>query len=104
MARFKTNLLMKGTSGQLNQQLVLKTYGGKTFVSRYPDMSKVKFTESQKAEQGLFADAIAYARSITSDPEKKAAFQASLEPGRRVYNAAISAYLKEHKNKKDQDL
>lgn len=91
---------MKGTSGQLNQQMVLKTYGNKTFLSKLPDMSNVEFTENQKAEQGLFADAIAYARSIISDPEKKAAFKQELEPGRRVYNAAISAYLKEHKKSK----
>ena len=94
---------MKGTSGQLNQQMVLKTYGNKTFLSKLPDMSKVEFTENQKAEQSLFADAIDYARSIISDPEKKAAFKATLEPGRRVYNAAISAYLKEHKKNKGQD-
>ncbi|SKB42836.1 hypothetical protein [Daejeonella lutea] len=101
MARFKNNLLMKGTSGQLNQQMVLKTYGNKTFLSKLPDMSKVEFNENQKAEQGLFSDAITYARSIINDPKRKAEFKATLEPGRRVYNAAISAYLKEHKSKKD---
>ena len=88
---------MEGTSGQFNQQMVLKTYGNKTFLCKYPDMSNVEFTENQKAEQSVFADAIAYARSIIHDPEKKAAFKATLEPGRRVYNAAISAFLKEHK-------
>ncbi len=88
---------MEGTSGQFNQQMVLKTYGDKTFLCKYPDMSNVEFTDIQKAEQSLFADAIAYARSIINEPEKKEAFKATLEPGRRVYNAAISAYLKEHK-------
>ena len=88
---------MEGTSGQFNQQMVLKTYGDKTFLCKYPDMSKVEFTDGQKAEQSLFAEAIAYARSIVNDPEKKTAFKATLEPGRRVYNAAISAYLKENK-------
>ena len=97
MARYKDNKIIEGTSGQFNQQMVLKTYGNKTFLCKYPDMSNVVFTDSQKSEQGLFADAIAYARSIISDPVKKAAFKATLEPGRRVYNAAISAYLKEHK-------
>ncbi|MBC7757434.1 MAG: hypothetical protein H7069_01150 [Phormidesmis sp. FL-bin-119] len=97
MARYKDNKIMEGTSGQFNQQMVLKTYGNKTFLCKYPDMSKVEFTDGQKAEQNLFADAIAYARSIINDPEKKAAFKATLEPGRRVYNAAIAAYLKENK-------
>ncbi len=88
---------MEGTSGQFNQQMVLKTYGNKTFLCKYPDMSNVEFSDNQKTEQSLFADAIAYARLIISDPVKKAAFKATLDPGRRVYNAAISAYLKENK-------
>lgn len=97
MAHVKNNILIQGTSGQINKQVVLKTNGNKTFLSRYPDMSKVEFNENQKAEQSLFARAEKYAQSIIRDPEKKAAMQATLEPGRRVYNAAISAYLKEHK-------
>ncbi|HEY1009637.1 MAG: hypothetical protein ACO1NS_15635 [Daejeonella sp.] len=104
MARVKDNVIIKGVSGQISKQVVLKTYGDKTFLTSYPDMSKVEFNDSQKAEQGRFRKAVAYAHSIIRDPEKKAAFQAILEPGRKVFNAAISAYLKEHKNKKDQDL
>lgn len=104
MARVKDNVITKGVSGQINKQVVLKTYGDKTFLTSYPDMSKVKFNDNQKAEQSLFAEAVLYAHSINRDPEKKAAFQATLEPGRKVFNAAISAYLKEYKNKKDQDL
>jgi len=99
MARVKNNQLTQALSGQLNKQVVFKTYGDNTFLSNYPNMANVKFTELQKAEQGLFAEAILYARSIINNPEKKAAFKATLEPGRRVYNAAISAYLKEQKKK-----
>lgn len=101
MARIKNNILMQGTSGHIDKQVVSKTYGDKTFLTRYPDMSNVKFNENQKAEQSLFARAEKYAQSIIRDPEKKAAMQATLEPRRRVYNAAISAYLKEHKKNKD---
>ncbi len=104
MARVKNNILTQGTSGQINKQLVFKTYGDKTFITRYPNMTKVKFNDNQKAEQSLFGEAVLYAHSIIKDPEKKAAFKATLEPGRKVFNAAISAFLKEHKKNKDQDL
>lgn len=97
MARVKNNVVMKGVSGQINKQLVFRTYGDKTFISRYPNMTKVKFNDDQKAEQSLFAEAVLFAHSIINDPEKKAAFKATIEPGRKVFNAAISAYLKEHK-------
>lgn len=99
MARVKNNKLTEGISGQFHEQFVFRTYGDKTFLSRYPNMTKVKFNDKQKAEQSLFADAVAHARSIINDPEKKAALKATLEPGRKVFNAAVSAYLKIHKNK-----
>ncbi len=97
MARVKNNIIMQGISGKFNDRMVYKVYGDKTFLTQYPDMSKVKFTDNQKAEQDIFAEAVYFAKSIIYDPEKKAAFKATLEPGRKVFNAAISAYLKEHK-------
>lgn len=99
MAQVKNNVLVKGMSGRIGKTLVFKVYGNKTVASRYPDMSRVKFTASQKAEQSLFARAAKYAHSIINDPLKKAAFQAMIGPDRKVYNAAISAYLNEHKRK-----
>lgn len=101
MARVKNNIIMQGISGQIGKQIVHKKYGDKTVVTQYPDMSKVKFTDRQKAEQSLFKSAVAYARSINNDPEKKAALQATLAPGRTVFNAAISAYICEHKKNRD---
>ncbi len=101
MGRVKNNIVMKGTAGQINKQVVFKTYGDKTFISSYPDRSKVQYTDNQKAEQSLFAEAILFAKSIIHDPIKKAEFKAHLEPGQRVYNAAISFYLKKQKSKQD---
>lgn len=97
MARVKNNVVMKGISGQINKQLVARTYGDKTFLSKYPDMSKVIFSDDQKTEQSLFARAVLYAHSIIRDPVKKAAFKATIKPGRKVFNAAISEYIKEYK-------
>ncbi len=97
MARVKNNIITQGISGKIGKQLVYKTYGDKTVITQYPRMHKVKFTDRQKAGQSLFARAVEYAHSINKDPAKKAAFQATIEPGRIVFNAAISAYITEHK-------
>jgi hypothetical protein len=97
MARVKNNMIMQGISGQINKQIVYKVYGDKTILTHFPNMSNVKFNEKQKAEQSLFAEAVYFAKSIINDPEKKEAFKATIEPGRNVFNAAISAFLKEHK-------
>jgi hypothetical protein len=97
MARVKNNMIMQGISGQINKQIVYKVYGEKTILTHFPNMSNVKFNEKQKAEQGIFAEAVYFAKSIINNPERKEAFKSTLEPGRNVFNAAISAYLKEHR-------
>jgi hypothetical protein len=93
MARVN-GLVMLGTNGAFGKQLVFKVRGKKTFVSKYPDMSKVKPTEKQLAEKDRFGDAVRFALNIVRDPEKKAAYK--VEKGKSVYHTAIRNYLREH--------
>ena len=93
MARTRSNVILHGLSGLIGQQVVIKQYGTKTVLSKYPDMSKVKYNKAQKAEQGLFREAVAYARGILNDPIKKKAFAKKLKKGEIVYNAAIKEYM-----------
>lgn len=88
------NALLDQTSGAVGKQLVFRVRNGKTFVSRYPDMSKVKPSEKQLAEKDRFGDAVRYAQNIIGDPEKKAAYK--VEKGKSVYHTAIRDYLREH--------
>ena len=93
----KGNIITHNLSGAINKQLVFKKYSDKTVASKYPDMSKVVPTQKQLEAKELFAEAVAYARSVLKDPELKAAFQATLRPGTRVYGAAIKQYMRAHK-------
>ncbi|WP_207427981.1 hypothetical protein [Pedobacter sp. SYSU D00535] len=86
--------LPENIRGSVQGLVVIKHRLGKTLITAFPDMSKVVYTEKQKAEQKRFADAVAYARAIISNPEKKAAYQARLPKGRKVFNAAIADYMK----------
>jgi hypothetical protein len=84
--------------GRIGKELVYRKYENKIVVSRYPDRSKIVYTATQKARQGLFAAAVAYARSIVSDPVLKKAYAKKLKNGkRRVYNAAIKEYMDRHR-------
>jgi hypothetical protein len=67
MARIRSNILTKGLSGQIVQQVVFKQYGKKTVVSRYPDMSNIKPSKLQKKGRNRLAEAVAYAQSINND-------------------------------------
>jgi hypothetical protein len=93
MARVN-NDIMEGLQGAVGKQVVLRTRNGKTFLSKYPDMSGVKATKQQSKERNLFKDAVAFAQSINNDPAKKAAYKT--KKGQTVFNRAIKDYLATH--------
>lgn len=93
MAYSRGSLILQKMRGQIGKQIVVKQYGNKTVITKYPDMSGIKPSKLQLLKRKNFANAIAYARSIVRDPVKKAIYAKRLSKGKRVYNAAISEYL-----------
>ena len=102
MAHLAKNSPLQGLSGRVGT-LVFKYYPkgnngkGKVVVTQVPDMSRVKPSELQKIRRGLFAEAVAYAKSVKRDPEKRAAYEKVRKPGQSLFNAALSNYLKQRK-------
>ena len=94
MARVSKNAILKGVSGAIGKQFVIKQYASG---SAYPDMDNVKFSELQKLKQSVFKQAVAYAQSVVRNPVKKKEFAKKLKKGERVYNAAIKEYLAKQK-------
>jgi hypothetical protein len=84
----------KGFSGAALKQIVFKTYGENTFVTKYPDMSNVIQSEIQLHRQSKFAKAVEFAKDIVHDPVKKAAYP--VPKGKRVFQTAIRDYLEQH--------
>ena len=82
---------LKTSRGKINKDFVLKARRDRTFISKYPDMGNVVPSALQLTYKDRFADAVAYARSITNDPEKKLAYK--VRPGSTVYHSAIKDYL-----------
>ena len=91
MARIKKNVLVSDLQGSIGKQIVYRVRNGKTFASKYPDMSRVKPSRKQLKEKSRFAEAVAYAQSINNNPKKKAAYKVA--EGQTVFNAAISEYM-----------
>lgn len=92
MAR-STHHLLRNLRGQLGQQLVIKQYGKKTVVTKYPDMSGVKPSALQKKKRSRFAEAVQYAQQIIRDPALKAQYQQKVKRGQSVYHYAIREFL-----------
>ncbi len=96
MARVKSNVLTEGLSGKINNQLVFKTYSYGTITSKVPDMSNIIASDKQKTERSKFKDAVAYAKAVIADPQKKAAIARRTPKGKLVYHQAIREYLASH--------
>ena len=88
------NLLLKNLSGQLGRQIVFKQYGNKTVVSKYPDMSKRKFSPRQKQLQNTMAEANYHTRTILADKKLRMEAQLRLNvTSNRLYTALIKEYF-----------
>jgi len=94
MARTNSNILLKGVSGKIGDQLVVKQYAGKTVISAMPNMSHVKPSKLQKQKRGVFAEAVKFAQSVIRDPVKKKAYAKKVKAGQAVYHYALQQYLK----------
>jgi hypothetical protein len=86
----------KGKQGSFRKQIVYRKRGEKTFVSKFPDMSKVIPSVLQLKAKERFAAAVKFAQEIIRDPIKKANYP--VRKGKAVYNTAIRDFLDRHRN------
>ncbi len=80
-------------SGAIGKKIVIKQYRNGTVITKYPDMTGITASGSQRECRNLFKEAVAFAREINNDPEKKKAFRKKIKKGKSVYNAAINEYM-----------
>jgi len=92
MAESRDNIITAGLRGTIGGQLVFKRYGNRTIVSKVPDMSRVKKSESQKSENNKFREATYYAKEQMADPVAKAEYKAKAKELQKPHNVAISDF------------
>lgn len=73
--------------------IVIKQYGDKTVISKYPDMSNVVPSDSQLGKRSRFAEAVAYAKTINSNPILRIDYVKRYGDSKSVYQAALKEYL-----------
>jgi hypothetical protein len=73
--------------------IVIKQYGDKTVVSKYPDMSNIIPSTSQKQKRSRFADAVAYAKTINSSSVFRNDFIRRNGNVKSVYQSALKEFL-----------
>lgn len=92
MARANSFVLHK-MRGRIGKDIVVKQYGNKTVVTKYPDMSNIKPSKLQKVKRSRFAEAVKYAQKIIRNPELKAQYKKKVNRGQSVYHYAIGEFL-----------
>lgn len=90
-----TSAIFKGFSGNVNRQLLFRQCGGQTIVSKFPDRSRVIYSERQKREQRRFADAVSFARVVIADKGLKQVYsvKAAVLGFRSAWNVAIAEFM-----------
>jgi hypothetical protein len=92
------SLLLKKTHGHIGKQIVLKQYGDKTVISKYPDMSKRKLSPKQVRVNEIMEEANYVAQGIMADDELRSAAQVRLNVTRnKLYTSLIKEYFKNAK-------
>ena len=86
------NTMLRSMKGRIGD-IVIKQYGDKTVVSKYPDMSNIIPSDSQKEKRNRFAEAVAYAKTINSSPTLKADYLKRVGEVRSVYQHALKEFL-----------
>jgi hypothetical protein len=70
MAKVRNNIFVRGLSGAIGDQFVIKTTrSGKTIIANMPTFDEDRvFSEAQMSHQSAFREASAYARSAKTQP------------------------------------
>lgn len=91
----QTSAIFKGFSGNIDRQLLFRQSGGKTIVSKFPDRSKVIYSERQKQERRRFVDAVSFARVVIADKGLKQVYsvKAAVLGFRSAWNVAIAEFM-----------
>lgn len=89
------NILLKKLSGHIGRQLVVKQYGDKTIISKYPDMSRRKLSPKQILVNETMSEANAQAKMILADESLRNEAQLRLNVTRnKLYTSLIKEYFK----------
>ena len=95
-------LSLKLIRGAIGKEFVIKHYKDGAVRTKYPDMSGIVASTRQRKCRNLFKEAVAYAKEVIADQERKTCWQKKLRKRNAVYNAAIKKYMLREKKAKEK--
>ena len=95
MAKVTLNPILDDIRGKIGDYVLRRAPSGKLILSKSPDMSRVKWSKTQKENRQRFKQAVAYAKGAMAEPDVRASYEKrATEEGKRPYDVAVSDYLK----------
>ena len=94
MARIEKNLVTRGASGKLGNQIVFRQNGNHTIMAVAPGKRTKPFTDAQLAHLQQFKEAVFYAKSVLNDAVQKGEYKSAAKNGESAFNVAVADFLK----------
>jgi hypothetical protein len=92
MAKVTLDAPFRSITGKIGK-LSYRWMHGQQTVMKTPDMSRVKWSEAQKANRERFAEAIAYAKQAMANPKLRAHYEKlGKKADRQPFRVAVSDY------------
>ena len=90
--------------GAIGKEYVVRRYGNKHIISKYPNRSHVKPTRREEENRMRFKDAIEFAKKVMADESLTQEIKKLTSCGNYIYTAAIKYYFKQHRLQEDKAL
>ena len=97
-------LSQKLIRGAIGKEFVIKHYKDGAVKTKYPDMSGIVASKHQRKCRNLFREAVAYAKEVIADANRKTSWQKKLRKPNGVYNTAIKEYMLREKKALQKEL
>ena len=96
MAKAKLNPILELITGKIGNLVFRRAHTGKLSVIYRPDMSRVKWSSTQKAHRARFKAAVLYAKLAMKDPTVRSLYEqmaAEKKNNKRPFDMAVSDYF-----------
>lgn len=94
-------LSLRIVRGAIGKEFVIKYYKYGVIKTKFPDMTRIIASMQQRKCRNLFKDAVAYAKEVIADPERKQHWQKRIRIRNGVYNDAIKYHMLKDKRAKE---
>ena len=97
MAKAKLNPVLELITGKIGNLVFRRAHTGKLSLIYRPDMSRVKWSSTQKAHRARFKEAVLYAKLAMKDSTVRSVYEqmaAEKKNNKRPFDMAVSDYFK----------